>query len=1157
MVYSALLVHEKEYVRSFAGESFAYLLRRLPEGKLGGAMGRLTEGGVLLDVLYQALLGEDQRLVEEEKEERAEAKEREREEREEREREAEEEGMEVDEEGGEEVDKKKEEAEEEEEEEQVTEKQRRLEDVDRRVGRAVRLFPMYVDGVTKLVWSTMKGVRGGLHSKAGGVFQAFLSSICPPPLSSLPEYSIVCGEEAMERMREGVGGKRALEKKKEGMVGKVLGQVMEGTNYTSMEPLWEMVDELWKEHLSSLKQTPPSSQEGKKKRGGKKKGEEGDEQKKRTTLSVADIRSFCSLLAAVRQLVGYRAGKHSLPNQKLWENISLSLQSTIWDWVFDKKGGDKEEEREVGVELLDGMLGLHGDCYGLLVRQARMGGGGGGGGEQELPPAYFKYLGASLSYLLKVVERGEEDCYIRVISRYLTRVCVYPSFCRRYLKGVVGYVVGLWEEGKKGKGEKLSVGQVQGLLVFSDIAWAQQQQQPPSPTSSFSTVSYLQKDSRKAFRPLQLLSSSPSSVTPSKKGKRDGEEEEEEEGQEVAWEMYKGLVNCVQQFAKTFEEMGGKKKKKGGKKEHVRGQQVKEVTEVDMMSLWLCLRGLSSLVPSISPSEFASSEGFQALQGLCMALLSLPSSLLDSPLLTTQSAAIQISDHKGKQQVFHQLPILPPSDLSHLWSPLSPPPLDGVYVWMREVAGLLVGEAMRAMGAMGKAVGKKEGGGGELVWGEVLAEKCFWGLLKRFSTDFHVVAAVADVVSWCCESLREQGGGGWLLPDGVLSKEGRVEVLECVPLGLSHPSLSLRSATIDLLCSLPLREGEEIGGEGGNGGLVMYEQFRGLMGTKMDALHSRDAIYRIDTQLMMHINNLSSLPSSEQKILVHFLVGLFHLHFAPVWRPTQNALAAISRTAPSSFYPLLSPFLVGRPAVDDLSLPPLPCVPDSYQLSSPTLLQQKWVSVDLSSQFYREVGRLGEDVRGTAVGGDSFFDSVWGVFCSGNFKMMELEGGKREKKGVERFPLHKYFWVLVSQYFPALLGKMTGDYSSALPSPSASSLPVGWEGEKDEGGDIIMANKNQPLAIHHQDQQPWAIALSHEEEEEFSFHPRGGLTWLEAKNKLRAILRVCEKMSPKVFPGGGEGGVFGAMRGVVGHMLGLPLPDIQVGFLAFGFGFYF
>ena len=1153
MVYSALLVHEKEYVRAFAGESFAYLLRRLPGGKLKETMGRMTEGEVLLDVLSQALLAEDKRLVveeEEEEKERLEREEKEREEREAREAEERENGMEVDEEEEEEEEeegeekKKEEQKEEEPEEEKKSKLQMRLEDDEGRVGRVVKMFPLYVDGVSKLVWSTMKGVRGGLHSKAGGVFEALLSSICFVPLSLLPSYTFVCGKEVMERMREEVGGEKELRRKREGMAGKVLAQVMEGTNYSSMEPLWEVVDELWKDHLEGLTQafSAPSFQGKKKQQGGKKKkGEmEVEEPATRTTLSVPDVRSFCCLLGAIRDLVGYRLGKHSLPAQKLWENISLTLQNKVWEWVF---GGEKkkkgEEEKEAGVELLDGMLRLHGDCYGLLVRQAGMGGVGGAGSQQELPPMYMKYLGASLGNLLKVIERGEEDYHVRAISRYLERVCVFPSFSKLYLKGVVEYLVGMW--GKKG-GKALSVGQIQSLSIFSDIAWAQQQ--PPSLAPDANQLACLQKDARKAFRPLQLLSSSPSSsyVISSK----EEEEEEKEEEHEVGWEMYDGLVGFVEQFAKIFEGMAGNKKKRGAKKGHVRGEVVTEVTEVDMMSLWLCLRGLSILLPSLSPSEFSSSKGFKALHGLCNALLSLPSSFLDSPLLTSQSAAIQTSDHKGKQQVFRQLPILPPSDLSSVWSPLAPPPLDGVFVWMRGVAGLLVGEAMRAMGAMGKAVGKKEKKGDEereeeLVWGAVLDNECFWALLKKFSTDFHVVSAVADVVAWCVESLREKGGG-WVLSERLLNQKERVEVLECLPLALSHPSLSLRTATVDLLCNLPLREGEEMGGEGGNGGMVMYEQFRGLMGAKLDALNARDGIYRIDNQMMGHINNIANLPPPEQKLLVHFLVGLFHLHFAPFWRPTQNALAAISRTAPTSFYPLISPFLVGRPSVDDVSLPALPAVPDSYQFSSPSLRQQKWLSVDLSSHFYREVRRLEEDIHGTSVGGDSFFDSVWGVFCVENFKVMG------EKKGVDKFPLHKYFWVLISQYFPSLLGKMTGDYASAAISSSSSSmLPVEMQKEIDEGGDVVMGGQKALVQRQTKKDTPtWALTITKEDEETYSFHPRGGLTWLESKNKLRAILRVCEKMPPKAFPGGAEGGVFGAIRGVIGHMLQMPLPEIQV-----------
>ena len=460
---------------------------------------------------------------------------------------------------------------------------------------------------------------------------------------------------------------------------------------------------------------------------------------------------------------------------------------------------------------------------------------------------------------------------------------------------------------------------------------------------------------------------------------------------------------------------------------------------------------------------------------------------------------------------------------------------------------------MRAMGAMGKAVARKETR--EEIWGAVLEEECFWSLLGGFTTDLHVLSAAADVVSWCC--VDSEGA----LPASLLSEKGKGEVLGCLPIALSHASLSLRSAAVDLLCLLPEkgreREGEAEEEEGG-GGLVMFNLFREIMDVKMDALHSREAIYRIDTQIICHIEKMANKTPSEQKLLFHFLIGLFHLHFLPLWRPTQNALASISRASPSSFYTLISPFLVGRVAVDDLALPPLPAVPFSYHLTNERLRGEKWASVDLSSHFYREVRRLEEDMKSTAVGGDSFFESVWGVFCSPSFSSSFSSSSSSPGVDFKKFPLHKYFWVVVTQYFPQSLGKMTGDYERYQLENGGNNVEMedgkGKEKEKKSKKSPKKAKKvDLPLALattFDQQEESWGIILTEEEEAEYSFHPRGLLSWVEAKGKLKAILKVCERVSPSFFP---SVGVFEAVRGVVGHLLSMGVPDIQVPFVLFYF----
>ena len=422
VVYSSLLVHEKEYVRSFAAESFAYLLRRLPASSLSRQVERMTNCDVLLDVLYQAVLAEDKREVEEEREEEKERLEKEKREREEREEEERERGMEVDESEETQQDQEEQEGSQGEKklleikEKRKSDKERNLEDEEGRIARVAASFSLYVDGITRLIFSSVKGVRGGLHSKAHDIFAALLSSISPPPSSSPSSHSFSTSDAILKGLKEEIG-ERELEGKRKGMLMKVLGLTMEGTNSSSMSPLWEAFDKLWKSYLSSFKSSPS-----------------------RSAPSVSNIKDFCLLLAGVQKLVSFRGGKHSLPQKNLWENLSQTLLSDVWEWVFGKEGGE-EGEREAGVELLDGVLGLHRDGYGLLVAQS----GGEGRGERELPPAFLKYLAPSLPSLLKLMERGRVDAHIRSVSRYLQGVCLFPSFSSLFLEFVVGYVGKLWE----------------------------------------------------------------------------------------------------------------------------------------------------------------------------------------------------------------------------------------------------------------------------------------------------------------------------------------------------------------------------------------------------------------------------------------------------------------------------------------------------------------------------------------------------------------------------------------------------------------------------------------------------------------------------------------------------------------------------------------
>ncbi len=333
------------------------------------------------------------------------------------------------------------------------------------------------------------------------------------------------------------------------------------------------------------------------------------------------------------------------------------------------------------------------------------------------------------------------------------------------------------------------------------------------------------------------------------------------------------------------------------------------------------------------------------IQELFEALRSLPLQLLSNPVSYTLTASLDADKRRD-----YYLPLHAPLDLDirDCWNLSQPPPLKKSHLQFREIVSLVYAKIFDIMSATAEF----------RLCGVYLDTLC------EFISCVDILPAVSRLLSNRNDSL-------------LTSSDAHSLVCSLVPL------LANSSSLVRTECLLILTKYSELFGFDSDmiNLLQLYNEFAGL---KLDALHGRERKVLIDAKISPYIRKFTSLSSVCQESLISFLVGIFHLHYVPIWSVAAAQLANVSQLSPKIFWTIFSKFLQQRDSAELYSVTDGATSSDKLVTDDTEVeVSQKewgvWGYFDLSTHFYRVTSRQRVDIQQNSVSVASFLISTWKV----------------------------------------------------------------------------------------------------------------------------------------------------------------------------------